>query len=209
MSSFENRLWSELARAHGHELAQTAPYSQPGRRRLRPRLVIAASTALAAAALAVTLAATVSKPVPAYAVRLNSDGSVTLRLDAPAAASAANARLSGLGVRARVVVRESGCVVKGATALFGRGAVKQGERQRVRAILSAESAVLAALARTGAQTRAGALAVRIRPDAIPPGDTLVLTVRAVDGGHGRHRSHAIGMSAGLYRDPAPRCLPLH
>jgi hypothetical protein len=156
----------------------------------------------------VTLGATVTKPVPAYAVRVNSDGSVTLRLNALAAASAANARLSRLGVRARVLVREPGCTVKGTTALFARGSIRSDERQRILAILSAENAVLAALARSRTQTGSGGLAVRIHPDAIPRGDTVVLTVRAVDGGQGRHRSHAIGMSARLYRGPVPRCLPL-
>jgi len=205
MSSFENRLWSELARARGGELAQAATHSRPSGRRPRPRLAITAMAALLAAAVAVTLSATLSAPNPAYAVRVNDDGTVTLRLNALAAAGAANQRLAGLGIRARVVLRESGCAVQGdTTSLFPRGSTRAEERLRIDAILGAENRALQALMRSGTRTRSGGLEVRIQPDAIPRGDTVILDVRTIKA----NDSHAIGMSVQLLKGPAPNCRPL-
>jgi hypothetical protein len=206
MSSFDDRLWSELARDHGERLASAGRRVRPARGCPGRRVVAAGAAVVIAASVALTLAATVSPPRPAYAVIVNRDGSVTLRLSALAAASAANERLARLGIRARVVFRERGCVA-GRPARLAPGSERAAERQRADAILLAEGAVLESLARVAKQRPAG-LAVHIRPDAIPARDTVVLAVRRLNGGRGATASHAIGMTAGLFRDPAPRCLPL-
>ncbi len=206
MSSFENRIWAELAERYGGELAQAAPHGRPSPRRRRNRLVIAGATVLLAAAIAVTLSGTLKAPNPAYAVRLNHDGTVTLRLDALAAASAANERLAGLGIRARVVLAESGCSLRGdTTASFPRGS-RPDERLRAEAILRAENLVLQSLVRSlqsRRRTRSHGLEVRIRPNAIPRGYVVVMNVRNIRA----NRSHAIGMRVQLLKGPAPRCPP--
>lgn len=206
MTSFENRLWAELAHGHGRELAQAASLGQSSQRWSRHRLVIAGLATLVAAAIAATLSGTLNAPNPAYAVRVNRDGTVTLRLDALAAASAANERLARLGIRARVVLRESGCSLHGdTTVLFPRGA-RADERLRVESILGAENLVLQSLMRSlQSRSRTGAhgLEVRIRPNAIPAGYVVVMNVRTIKA----DRSHAIGMSVQLLKGPAPRCPP--
>jgi hypothetical protein len=163
-------------------------------------------TALLAAAIAVTLSGTLKAPNAAYAVRVNHDGTVTLRLDALAAASAANERLAALGIRARVVLRESGCSLQGdTTALFPRGS-KPDERLRADAILGAENLVLQSLMRSvqsRSRTRSRGLEVRIRANAIPPGYVVVMNVRTINA----NRSHAIGMNVQLLKGPAPHCPP--
>jgi hypothetical protein len=162
-----------------------------------------------AAAAAATLALTTGTTTPAYAVVVNRDGSVTLTLNELLGTKAANARLASLGVRVRVVTREQGCTAKGELAPLGTGALRQrSERQHVESILLAEGALLQRVAHPHPHTAFGGLAVLIHPNVIPAGDTVVITARLVDRRNGDGSSHALGMSASLYRNPAPTCLPL-
>ncbi len=210
MSSFEERLWSELACNHGEPLASAVGRARPRRRRPARRNLAAGGAALAVAAAAVvTLALTAGTTPPAYAVVVNRDGSVTLMLNELIGARAANARLANLGVPVRVVVRERGCTERGELAPLAAGTPRrQSERERADAILLAERVLLEPVVHSNAHTPFGGLAVLIHPDVIPAGDTVVITARLLDRRKGDGSSHAIGMSAGLYRNPAPTCLPL-
>lgn len=211
MSSFEDRLWSELARDHGKPLASAHGRARPTRRRPARPVLVAGGGALALTAAAVaTLVLTASTTAPAYAVVVNRDGSVTLTLKELLGTRAANARLARLGVRVRIVAREPGCTAKAELAPLGIGALRQHtERQHLESIPLAEGALVQQVARPQTHnTAVDLLAIRIHPNAIPPGDTVVFTARLVDRSHGDGSSHALGMSVGLYRDPAPTCLPL-
>jgi len=209
MSSFEERLWSELACNHGELLASAVSRAVPRRRQPARRILIAGAGALAvAAAAAAALVLTAGTTTPAYAVVVNRDGSVTLTLNELLGTRAANARLASLGVKVRVVTRERGCTAKAEPAPLAPGALRQrSERQRVESILLAAGALLR-LSHPQTHTAFGGMAVRIHPNVIPPADTVVITARLVDRRNGDGSSHAIGMSAGVYRDPAPTCLPL-
>ncbi|MGD0454776.1 MAG: hypothetical protein ABSB69_14380 [Solirubrobacteraceae bacterium] len=210
MSSFEDRLWSELARNHGEPLASAVGRARLTRRRPARRILVAGGAALAvAAAAAATLALTAGTTTPAYAVVVNRDGSVTLTLNELLGTRAADARLASLGVRVRVVTREQGCTAKGELAPLGTGFVRQhSERQHVESILLAEGALLQGAARPQKHTGFGGLTILIHPNVIPPGDTVVITARLLDRHNGDGSSHAMGIGSGLYRDPAPTCLPL-
>jgi hypothetical protein len=209
MSSFEDRLWSELACNHGQALASAVSRARPKRRRPVRPIAVAAAAALTVAAVAATLTLTAGPTTPAYAVVVNRDGSVMLTLNELLGTNAANARLASLGVRVRVVARERGCTAKGELAPLSTGALRQrSERQRVESILMAQRKLLQLVADAQPHAASRGLAVLIHPNVIPPGDTVVLTARLVDRSHGDGSSHALGMGAGVYRNPAPTCLPL-
>ena len=78
MSSFEDRLWSELVHEHGDRMQ--LPASSGTRARRRPALIGGTALAAAAAAAAV-LVFTATTSTPAYAVTSNSDGTVTVTLN--------------------------------------------------------------------------------------------------------------------------------
>ncbi|HTP18080.1 MAG TPA: hypothetical protein VMJ65_00660 [Solirubrobacteraceae bacterium] len=114
MSKFEDRLWRDLVRKHGADLAQMTrpPAETSGLARARPRLLAGTSVALAVAGTAVALVLSAASSPPAFAVNRNSDGTVTVTLQKLAAIHGANARLAALGIRARLVVVSTGCTVK-------------------------------------------------------------------------------------------------
>jgi hypothetical protein len=113
MSTFEDRLWSDLVREHGDQMrlhATTEPWQA---RRRRPALItssLAAAGAVIAAIVALT--ATTATP-PAYAVTTNQDGSVTVTLNDISAVSALNAELARDGVRAEAVPLTADCPTHG------------------------------------------------------------------------------------------------
>src|SRR5215468_457819 len=112
MSKFEDRLWREVVRRHGADLAQmTRPPAKPARR-ARPRILAGTSVALAVAGAVVALVLSAASSPPAFAVSRNSDGTYTVSLQKLAAIHGANARLAALGIRARLVVVTQGCTVK-------------------------------------------------------------------------------------------------
>jgi uncharacterized membrane protein YgcG len=112
MSKFEDRLWRELVRKHGADLAQTTrPAAKPARRP-RPRLLAGTSVALAVAVATVALVLSAASSPPAFAVSRNADGTYTVTIQKLAAIHGANARLAALGIRARLVVVTQGCTVK-------------------------------------------------------------------------------------------------
>jgi hypothetical protein len=217
MSSFEDRLWSELVREHGQTLAGAGarPSSPPWRSSSRPRRLprprglqrlprswrgpLAAVAAALTAALAIgVLALTANSAAPAYAVVVNRDGSVTLTIDQLIGVRAANARLAALGVPARAAIVEAGCAAKGVRVRFPPRGPRNG---------LPEPWIAGMLRPEKSHPGFGGLGMVIRPAGIPRGDTLLLTARWLDSTHAGAAIHAVGLSFGLFRGPAPSCVP--
>jgi hypothetical protein len=112
MGKFEDRLWRELVRRHGADLAQITRPRAKRARQARPRLLAGTSFALAVAGAAVALVLSAASSPPAFAVSRNADGTVTVTLQKLEAIGGANARLAALGIRARLVEMTTGCTVK-------------------------------------------------------------------------------------------------
>jgi hypothetical protein len=111
MSTFEDRLWSELVREHGHQIPSPTISARPTRR--RPALITAGALATAAVAAAAILAATVTTSTPAYAVTSNSDGTVTVTLKDISALNGLNAELARDGLRAKAIPLAADCPTRG------------------------------------------------------------------------------------------------
>jgi hypothetical protein len=113
MSTYEDRLWSDLVREHGEQMRAHPVLTRTSTSRRRPGIVTS-TAALAAAAAAVTVAlilsVTTSTP-PAYAVTTNPDGTVTVTLNDISALNGLNAELSRDGIRAKAIPLTSDCPV--------------------------------------------------------------------------------------------------
>jgi uncharacterized membrane protein YgcG len=112
MSKFEDRLWRDLVRRHGADLAEMTRPGTKRTRRARPRLLAGTSVALAGVGTAAVLLLSAASSPPAFAVNRNSDGTYTVMLQKLAAIHGANARLAALGIRARLVEVTQGCQLK-------------------------------------------------------------------------------------------------
>ena len=179
MSKFEDRLWREIVRRHGADLAQvTRPAAKPARR-ARPRLLAGTSVALAVAGAIVALVLSAASSPPAFAVSRNADGSYTVSLQKIAAIHGANARLAALGIRARLVVVTQDCTVKTLPPM------------EVRAMALARSMAGKAAAR--------AATARLDPAKIPPGAWQVIPTYPV--------GHSVHVDKGhLIQGKAPACI---
>jgi hypothetical protein len=109
MSKFEDRLWRELVKEHGPQLAQMKPPAADHRRRQRPKLLAGTTVGLAGVGTAVALVVSAAGSSPAFAVTRNNDGTVTVWIKRIDGIAGANARLEALGVRARAVAVAAGC----------------------------------------------------------------------------------------------------
>jgi hypothetical protein len=121
MTKFEDQLYDDLMREHGHDLARTKVPASP-KHRVTPRrtLLAAGGTLAAAAAIAGTLVA--GGGTPAYAVTKNPDGSVTVAVYQKSGIAGANARLKQFGDSQVVVVPvEAGCPLPKAPAVSPKG----------------------------------------------------------------------------------------
>ncbi len=114
MSTFEDRLWSELVQQHGDEIRLGSAASSTPRRTRRPAVLASAAmtTAGVAAAAVLVLTATTSTP-PAYAVTTDSDGTVTVTLNDISAVTALNAELARDGIPAKAVPVTATCPHRG------------------------------------------------------------------------------------------------
>lgn len=202
MSRFEDRLLAELLEQHGAVLAEPParplPTSGPARPRLRlpvlrlpvPRLLPAGAAALALAAALVAVVIGFGSGgggggTPAYAVVQNGDGTVTVTVREIQGINGANQQLRTLGVHATAVRSERSCATR-------RGQYKT----------AGVSADLSHRIASGS-TAAGVPSVVIDPSAIPPHDTVVIGVRAIDT-HGGPA--ATGLEIGIYEGSVPPCL---
>lgn len=113
MSTFEDRLWSDLVHEHGAEMRTHSGLTHAPRRR-RPALLTgtALATAGATAAAALVLSATTSAP-PAYAVATNPNGTVTVTLNDISAITGLNAELARDGIRAKAIPLTATCPTRG------------------------------------------------------------------------------------------------
>ena len=181
MGSFEDQLWTELARAHGDELAEaTRPPARRGRG--RPIALAGGAIGMAGAVTALSLTLTATTSTPAYAVTRNGDGTVTITLQDMLGVSGANAELAKLGVPVRVLPMVAGCHEKidpapGATPSMFLDVIVQ-------------------------PTAADDNNVTVRLARIPAGDTLLLNYQ-------RFYQHGIADGVGgvmtFVRGPAPSC----
>jgi hypothetical protein len=112
MSTFEDRLWSQLVREHGDQMHLPTRTAQASRR--RPGLITGTALAAAGAGAAIVLAigAGTSAP-PAYAVTTNGDGSITVTLRDISAITGLNAELARDGLRAKAIPLTAGCPTRG------------------------------------------------------------------------------------------------
>jgi hypothetical protein len=111
MSTFEDRLWSELVREHGDQMRLHGTSST--RRLRRPTVLAGAALSTAGLAAAAVLAFSATTTTPAYAVTTNSDGTVTVTLNDIAAITALNAELTRDGIAARAIPLTADCPVHG------------------------------------------------------------------------------------------------
>jgi hypothetical protein len=105
MSEFEDNLWLEVVREHGHELARAGRRGRKHRRATRPQLLAGTTVGVAAIAAAAALLLGASTSAPAFAVTRNPDGTVTVSLKQPSGIAGANRTLAAMGVRAQIAAQ--------------------------------------------------------------------------------------------------------
>jgi hypothetical protein len=179
MTSFEDRLWAELASEHATELAQrpTPQQHKPPR-----RLSGIAATLVLAGVLAASIAALTTSPsAPAYAVTRNSDGTVTVTIKELVGIEEANTQLEALGVHARAAGIEASCTT---------------DLSKFKT-LPIPPDIEGSLITLG---HAASAPVTITPSVIPTGDTLLLTAQQIAPGF-------VAMGLKLFRGPVPSCIP--
>ncbi len=74
MSKFEDRLWREIVRKHGADLAEMTRSASKQAPRARPRVLAGTSVGLAVAGVAAALVLSAANSPPAFAVSRNADG---------------------------------------------------------------------------------------------------------------------------------------
>ena len=104
MSEFEDNLWLEVVREHGHDLACARRPVSERRRATRTQLLAGTTVGLVAVATAAALLVGASTSPPAFAVTRNPDGTVTVNLTRPSGIAGANRKLAAMGVRAKIAV---------------------------------------------------------------------------------------------------------
>jgi hypothetical protein len=197
MSRFQERLWEDLVRDHAAALAYPTgsrdlvprltivepratarlwtPRLRTGRLPVRPGRLVAGLAAIAAIAITVSLLTTTgTTPSAAYAVTQRPDGTLAISIDELTGVTGANAQLAKLGVNVRVVPVQAGCTATGTVAPMAPS-----------------------LAATVAHIEGEG--VTVRPDLIPPGDTIVLAAKQT--------GSVVGLEYVLYHGAAPACVP--
>lgn len=179
MSKLEDRLWREIVRRHGADLAQQARPAATRARRARPRVLAGTSVALAVVGATLALVLSAASSPPAFAVSRNTDGTYTVSLQKLAAIHGANARLAALGIRARLVAVTQGCAVK----TLPPAAV---QAMRLAQSMAGKAAPEVA-------------AARLDPRKIPPGKWQVIPTYRVGGTVHVEKAH-------LFQGQAPVCI---
>lgn len=229
MSDYFDRIEAQLSSAVARRAERAGGRRRQSvgalRARWRQRRTALAAGGLASAGAVVALALTLTagSSTPAFAVVVHHDGSVTLTVNELIGVGPANARLAELGVRARLARREPSCTTKArpipwlpadTPGTISRRTGHETRHARESRLLSSELAraraelrLIATLVHPGHGPKG--ISMTIRANAIPAGDTLLLVFRRVGGDRtrGGKTVEAIGGSIGLYRSPAPTCLP--
>lgn len=178
MTSFEDRLWGELAGEHATELALGSP---PPPRKRRSKLPFAATLALLGVVLATVATLTTSPGTQAFAVTQHPDGTVTVTIKELVGIREANDELAALGIKARAAGVEASCTTD--MSQF--------------APISIPPQLLGRLVSFG---HAEAASVTITPSVIPSGETLLLTARQI-------APDVVALGLQLYRGAVPSCIP--
>ncbi len=178
MTSFEDRLWAELAGEHATELALGAP---PPPIRRRSRLPFVAALALLGVVLATVASLTASSGTQAFAVTRHPDGTVTVTIKELVAIREANDQLAALGIRARAAGVEASCTTD--MSQF--------------APVPVPPQLLGTLVSFG---HAEGASMTITPSVIPGGETLLLTARQI-------APDIVALGLQLYRGAVPSCIP--
>lgn len=161
MSRFTDRLWRDLVREHGPDLAQMEPrLGAAHRRRARPGVLAGTGVGVAGVVTAAVLILGAASSTPAFAVARNRDGSYSVRVESWSAIPAANRAIHGLGLHAQVVAVSAGC---------GSGAGASTVTRKLR-VAHAVSETTPALIRA----RLLARQARIDPRRIPAGKMLMI-----------------------------------
>ncbi len=181
MGKFEDRLWTELVREHGRDLAQIRKPPRRSGRRPRPRLLLGTTVGLAGVGTALALVLSAASSSPAFAVTRNPDGTVTVWVARVGGIAGANARLAELGVHARAVQVTAGC-----TPARANWIARNAKVQRVVTPGRMQKLIVKA---------------RFDPKQIPVGHTLVLAAA-------RAGLAARVAPIHLVRGPAPGCFPV-
>jgi hypothetical protein len=178
MTSFEDRLWAELAGEHATELALG---STPPPIKRRSRLPFVAALALLGVVLATVAALTTSPGTQAFAVTRHPDGTVTVTINELVGIREANDQLAALGIKARAAGVEASCTTD--MSQFAPVQLSPQIAGRLASLGNAESP-----------------SMTITPSVIPTGDTLLLTVRQIAPG-------VVSLSLRLFRGAVPSCIP--
>ena len=182
MSRFKDRLWRELVREHGADLAQIRRPAGKDSRREHRRLLAGSSLGVAGVGTVVALVLTAAGSAPAFAVTQNQDGTVSVVIRQVAAIRGANARLAALGLKAKFVQVAAGCAVPSPP---GR------TQDSIQQNLHAGSVTVAR----------GSVNARFDLRKVPPGQTVVV-------GTWRVGRQVRIIPARIVRGAAPDCLPL-
>lgn len=198
MANIEDKLWTGLIAAPEAETALATRQPLSVRRRSPRAPLVVVGVAIAGLIAAVALTSGETGTTPAYAVTVNPNGSVSVTLNEVLGVGGANEQLERLGVRARIARVEAGCT-QAADNAIPPGDVSH---EQIPAMVEPQKV---------SEGLAG-LGWVIHPDAIPQGDTLLITAQLTDGGRpvATYRGKAIsavGSSMGLYRGAPPTCRP--
>jgi F0F1-type ATP synthase membrane subunit c/vacuolar-type H+-ATPase subunit K len=117
MTNFKDRLWRDLVREYGEDLGEIRRPAGKHSRRGRPRVLAGAAVGLAGVGAAVAIVLGAASTAPAFAVTPNHDGTIQVRIFRSAGIPGANARLSAMGIRARVVAVAAGCQARWVTGV--------------------------------------------------------------------------------------------
>jgi hypothetical protein len=178
MADFKDRLWRDLVREHGADLARIDRAVPP---RPRRRVVAAGAAGLVAAGTALLVALGTSGTPPAFAVQRHADGTVTVTINRIEGIRGANARLAALGVNVRAVPFDAGC-------------------GQVRVVTAGQAPPALRRALQFARARRGAIvSVRIAPWRLDRGKVAVLAARP-----GEVKASALVTE--LAHRPVPQCV---
>jgi hypothetical protein len=179
MSKFTDRVWRDLVREHGADLAQMDPFETAAhRRRGRPRVLAGTGIGVAGLATAAALIFGAASSSPAFAVTRNHDGTYTVRVETLSAIPAANRALHGMDLRAQVIPVTVSC-----------GETMTLSKTQVLAPALARARQLAAEARAEA---------RIDPRRIPADKTLLIPAWRID--------HQVRVAPATVASSVPACL---
>lgn len=185
MSKFKDRLWQELVREYGSELAEVTEATRKHGRLLHPKLLAGTTAGVVGVGTAAALVISAAGSSPAFAVSRNSDGTVSVTIKEVSGISGANARLAQIGVPVRAVEVAQSCAA---------GPPPRALRKVLGGLPRAEAF------RVGRGPVHVTVTARFDPRGIPPGRTLVLP------------AFRMGQKLAIVRGPAvrgaaPPCLP--